>query len=80
MSSYVSSQFFWGQALAVALAGRRKAMPLPQIIEKIPCNLLIQNVDRNTSFCLLASDTEHGQPKDGDGVGDARGVPGGQLT
>jgi len=25
-----------GQALAVALAGRRKAVPLPRIIEKIP--------------------------------------------
>ena len=26
-----------GQALAVALAGRRKAVPLPRIIEKILC-------------------------------------------
>ena len=66
---------FRGQAFAVALAGRRKAVPLPRIIEKIPCHLLIHNLDGNANPRLLAPDSEHGQPKDGDGVGDAGGVP-----
>ena len=47
---------------------------------KETCDLLIQNVDGNARLRLLASDAEHGQLKNRDGVGDAGGVPGRQLT
>ena len=46
--------------MVVATTGRRKAVPLPRIIEKIPCHLLIHNIDGNASLRLLAADTEHG--------------------
>ena len=41
-----------GQALAVALAGRRKAVPLPRIIERIPIPTFVEQREQFLGGCF----------------------------